>query len=378
MKLEVPDSKQVFILQSAKLSVSHLQDASMLSVKRLQELLDRFPDLHVAVMGDFFLDRYLVSDPALDELSVETGLVANQVVSTRCSPGAAGTVTSNLSALGVGHVEAIGIIGDDGEGFELLRGLHNRGVRTDHLFQVADRFTPTYMKPMRLKPDGSEVEQQRIDIKNRTRLPRDAEQKLLDCVLTRLHMSLGDLPLDGLIFMDQVSEANCGSLTDHIRDTLCDMALRYPQVVVLADSRERIGQYHNINIKPNMVEALGALNHAHRGDVTPAQAQGFGRILASHNNGRVYMTLGEQGIAVCDREHAELVDAVRVEGEVDIVGAGDSASAGIVAALCAGAKPSEAAELGTLCAAITVTKIGTTGTASPAELVELCSHLNKK
>ncbi|HND52485.1 MAG TPA: PfkB family carbohydrate kinase, partial [Pirellulaceae bacterium] len=49
---------------------------------------------------------------------------------------------------------------------------------------------------------------------------------------------------------------------------------------------------------------------------------------------------------------------------------GDSATAGIVASLLAGASPEEAAAVGNLVASITVQQLGTTGTASPAQVRE--------
>ena len=90
------------------------------------------------MVGDFFLDKYLEVDPSLAELSVETGKVAHQVVGIRHSPGAAGTVTNNLAALGCGRLSAIGIIGDDGEGFDLRQDLAAIHVDTRHL--LADAF----------------------------------------------------------------------------------------------------------------------------------------------------------------------------------------------------------------------------------------------
>ena len=71
-----------------------------LSQDRLAELLARFSECRVAVVGDFFLDKYLEIDPALDESSLETGKTAYQVASIRKNPGAAGTVVCNLAALG--------------------------------------------------------------------------------------------------------------------------------------------------------------------------------------------------------------------------------------------------------------------------------------
>jgi len=57
---------------------------------RLTELLQKFPGLHILVVGDFFLDKYLSIEPSLSEISLETGLEAYQVVEIRHSPGAAG------------------------------------------------------------------------------------------------------------------------------------------------------------------------------------------------------------------------------------------------------------------------------------------------
>ena len=63
-----------------------------------------------------------------------------------------------------------------------------------------------------------------------------------------------------------------------------------------------------------------------------------------------------------------LVPGVRVPGPVDPTGAGDSATAGCVLALAAGAGPAEAALVGNLVASITVQQLATTGTARPSEL----------
>ncbi|MBM3493685.1 MAG: carbohydrate kinase, partial [Armatimonadetes bacterium] len=117
-----------------------------IDIARVDEILSRFNRLSIAVVGDFFLDKYMIVDPALSEVSIETGLEARQIVEIRCSPGAAGTVMNNLSALGVGELHAVGMTGDDGQGYELRRGLEFVGASTSHLISVADRFTPTYTK----------------------------------------------------------------------------------------------------------------------------------------------------------------------------------------------------------------------------------------
>ncbi|MDI7277942.1 MAG: PfkB family carbohydrate kinase, partial [Anaerolineae bacterium] len=80
----------------------------------------------------------------------------------------------------------------------------------------------------------------------------------------------------------------------------------------------------------------------------------------------------------CDGRSATAVPTVRETGPIDPVGAGDSALAGIACALAVGASPEEAALVGNLCAAVTIRKIGTTGTASPAEVLERYACLGAK
>ena len=79
--------------------------------------------------------------------------------------------------------------------------------------------------------------------------------------------------------------------------------------------------------------------------------------------------MGEQGILVTEPvQSPQLVPGIPVTGPVDIVGAGDAATSGIVTSLLAGATPFEAAAVGNLVASITVQQLGTTGTASPEQV----------
>ena len=94
-----------------------------MNADRFSAIAGRYPGLRVAVVGDFFLDRYLQIDPEKAETSIETGLPVHNVVEVRAQPGAAGTILNNLVALGVGEIHAVGFCGDDGEGYELRQAL---------------------------------------------------------------------------------------------------------------------------------------------------------------------------------------------------------------------------------------------------------------
>jgi rfaE bifunctional protein kinase chain/domain len=331
---------------------------------RIAGLLRCFPQRRVLVVGDFFLDLYFDLDRGLSEVSIETGLEAYQVIDVRSSPGAAGTVTSNLRALDVG-VTALGVIGVDGMGYELLRGLRARGVDASPLIQAEDRFTPTYTKPLMRERDGQVHELNRLDIKNRAALPVPIEDQLI----AALHDQVDRV--DGIVVADQVQERGCGVITDRVREALASIASSHPRKVIVADSRVRIGEYRGIAVKPNAREAVTAIDSAWEGENPDrATAESCAAALEQRNGKPVFLTVGADGVIVFDRDGRTHVPAIRVEGPIDIVGAGDSTMAGIAAALCCGATHAEAALLGALVASITIQQIGTTGTATRAQVLD--------
>src|SRR5438309_5588620 len=120
-----------------------------MDLERFRVITAKYPQLRLAVAGDFCLDRYLEIDPTRQEISIETGLPVHNVVAVRAQPGAAGTILNNLVALGIGAVHAVGYCGDDGEGYELRRALAVRpGVDLEDFLTEPARRTPVYCKPL--------------------------------------------------------------------------------------------------------------------------------------------------------------------------------------------------------------------------------------
>ncbi len=331
----------------------------MLSQTTLEAILARIPGLTIGVLGDLFLDRYLDIDASLTEPSIETGLDAYQVVRVRPSPGAAGTVINNLAALGVGRIRPLAVIGDDGEGYELRQALAGLGVvDLTHVYQADGRRTPAYTKPMLHEPGRPPRELNRLDIKNRSPLAAAAEEGVLhglDAVWPSA---------DALLVLDQVSEPDCGVVTGRVRQRLAELGATAPDRLILADSRERIGLFRSVWLKPNQAECERAVGVSDPDGAALALARRAGR--------PVFCTRGARGILVLDPRRqppqAVMVPAYPVSGPIDIVGAGDSTSAGIACAIAAGATLEEAAAFGNLVASITIQQIGTTGTASPAQV----------
>lgn len=334
-----------------------------LTVERLEEIVARFSRARIAVIGDFFLDKYLEVDPGLAEISLETGKTCHQVVRVRHSPGAAGTVVSNLAALGAGELFAIGFTGDDGESYDLRRDLAAMRCDTKHLFCDPDRMTPTYLKPRDRTDPSLAGEHNRYDTKNRLPTAPEVQRRLiasLDALLPEV---------DAVIAADQVEERDCGAITRQVAAALGERGKLFgDRVVFWADSRRRIAQFRHVMIKPNQFEAVAWENPPPDAIVPVDQLVEAVQRLRVAVGAPIVATRGEAGMLVSDPEPT-LVPGVRLEGPIDPTGAGDSATAGTVLALAAGATLPEAAVVGNLVASITVQQLATTGTARPEQLV---------
>src|SRR5262249_44702840 len=192
------------------------------------ELLAEFRNLSVLVVGDVCLDRWCRYDSALALASRETGIPRVAVVSTEVTPGAAGTIANNLAALGAGRIAVLGMVGDDGSGDELRRGLAARGIAADLLVEAPGIPTFTYTKL--INRDTDEEDRPRVDFVYTQDLPAAIDAELV----ARFRRVAADY--DVILVSDQ-AETECGGVvTPHMRAAVCEVAR---DRLVWVDSRLR-------------------------------------------------------------------------------------------------------------------------------------------
>ncbi len=328
----------------------------------LRALLERIRSKRVAVVGDFHLDVYWHADMRTARLSRETPHFARPVVDERYDPGVGGVVAGNLRALGVGTVFAIGACGDDWRGDVLRRRLGELGVDVRSFRVVHGRTTPTYVKPM-LHGYESVQEDPRLDFQDARDIPPEEQEGLLK----QLEELLPDL--DGIIVADQIEDAHGGIITPTVRGALAEIGASSPHLPILVDSRSRIGLFRNVMVKVNRLEVSRALGRQEPDTLEDLFV--MGSELSTTTGRTVVVSAGPLGMGYAGHHQRGHVPAIPVEGTIDPVGAGDSASAGLMSALAAGASLAEAVALANMVAAVTVRKLGVTGTASPEELLAL-------
>jgi rfaE bifunctional protein kinase chain/domain len=322
------------------------------------EIMNGFKNLKALVVGDICLDRWCTYDPATSEPSRETGIPRLGIVSSEATPGGGGTAANNLAALGAGTVAVLGVRGDDGFGFELVRALNQRGITANLMVELPGWQTFTYTKLLNIQT-GIE-DQPRVDFISTKPLPREAEMQLIENLIPVVEA------FDVILVADQAETAAGGVVTPAVRESIIELAGKYPSKVFLVDSRKRVHLFRRVIVKPNSDEAEAACQKLF-GQVD------FRRLRAHLEARAVMVTHGAQGALVVEGDKETWAKARPVEKPVDICGAGDSFAAGAALTMAVTGDPVAAASFGNLVASITVMKKGT-GTASPEEVMEAATH----
>jgi rfaE bifunctional protein kinase chain/domain len=318
-----------------------------------EEILTSLPTLSALVVGDVCLDRWCYYEPQLAEASRETSIPRVAVVEYERTPGAAGTVASNLAALGVGRVAVLGVVGEDGHGFELERALDARRIEHSVLVRDAAGLTFTYTKLIN-RSNGVE-DLPRVDYLT----PRDLPEDVTSQVVERFARIAPQF--DVVFVSDQMEIGSGGVVTARLRDAISRFAASRPDTVVFVDSRARGELFRNVLVKLNEEEAAQAC--ARLGVETD-----YEKLRGQIGYGSLMITHGPRGVSVVGANGITLVPARSVPAPVDICGAGDSFSAGAALVLRLTGDPVAAAHFGNLVASITIMQRGT-GATTPRDVL---------
>ncbi len=327
---------------------------------RLKQILAGLARVRAGLAGDLALDAYWHADLTKSELSLETPHFPLPVVQESYAPGAGGNVAANLAALGLKSVAAAGVIGQDWRGRLLAEELFARNIAIDGLIKSDDRVTNAYIKPYRRGFADLEYEDPRLDFTNHS-----SQSELLDQVLARQLTALAR-HLDVLCLSDQFQY---GCLGPAVQKAALELARQ--GLLVLVDSRYRIGMYPGCLLKPNAAECAQALGKdMNTENAGLEQLAGLALELAAKTTSTVCLTAGARGCFLTgpDQGAVSHVPVFPVQPPLDICGAGDSFMATFAACLGAGATKAEAAFLANAAAAVTVKKLKQTGTASLREI----------
>lgn len=330
----------------------------MITKEKIDEIRRALPDKKIGIIGDFCIDVYWEADMTKSELSRETPNFPLPIVKERIYPGAGGNVANNVAALKPGEVYALCLCGNDWRGDALKRIISGLGISDKYILTDDSLVTNAYCKPMKHGISATVYEDPRLDFENRQPISEELEARVAENLKILLLMS------DVIICADQF---RYGIVTPKIREMLCEAAKKGKTVI--CDSRYNIGEYTDCILKPNEVECYKAVREGN-GYLTASEEDFVqcAKELAERNSATVFCTLGDKGSMIVKNGVVIRIPAVKVDGPLDICGAGDTSISAFACALASGAEIETAAAFAGAASSVTIRKIGVTGTASFDEI----------
>lgn len=314
--------------------------------ERLIDLVNQFSTLNVCVVGDLIIDEYITCEP-LGMSQEDPTIVVTPVDSIRFV-GGAGIVAEHAAGLGA-KVEFISVTGNDEAREFAVADLAAAGVSAQLL---VDDSRPTTLK-QRYRSKGKSL--LRV-----SHLHQGAVTSLLQAqLLGALEKALDSTDL--LVF----SDFNYGCLPQPLVDRLVAMA-KSKGVLLAADSQSSsqvgdIGRFKCMDLL-TPTEREARISTRNREDGLVVLAEQLRKQASAHN---VLLKLGEEGLLIhAGSEQGEdwLTDRVEALNSAakDVSGAGDSLLITSAMTLACDGTIWEAACLGSLAAAVQVSRVGNT------------------
>jgi rfaE bifunctional protein kinase chain/domain len=320
---------------------------------RLIELLPRLREQCIVVVGDVFLDEYVVGQAT--RLSREAPIPVLEFERRFYLPGGAANPSNNVVALG-GVARQVGVVGDDEAGQQLLQQLREAGI--DATGVVTDPTRPTTTKTRIVAQGILRFPQQlaRIDHLDRRPVAEDVERALVAHLETLIPQA------DAVL----VSDYRTGVVSEAVVAAVLNVARRHDRLATV-DSQGNLHKFHAFDlVKCNHAQAQAATG---RTLSTEDDFQRVGEALLKELGVQaVVITRGPEGMLLIGmtQEYTHLPAANRSE-VFDVTGAGDTVIAVLTQALAAGVDLLDAAHLANYAAGMVVRKLGN-ATATPEEL----------
>lgn len=330
----------------------------MLSHTRLNEILNKFSNKKIAVLGDMMLDEYIVG--SVTRISPEAPVPVVNVEKESFVLGGAANVVNNLAELGV-TVVSFGVIGDDENADKLLNEFNKKDVDSLGVIKSADR--PTIMKKRVLAGNQQLL---RLDWEKKHSISEELESKLLEAFSKKID------EIDGII----LSDYDKGVLTETLAKKIIRLAKEKNKIILVDPKPSNSLNYKGAtSMTPNLKESSECVGKAI--PQTDEETFEIGReIREKLELDHLIMTRSEKGMSIFMEDRVEHIPTFAKE-VFDVTGAGDTVISVYTLALTCGASYEEAAKIANTAAGVVVGRIGT-ATVTVEEIKEFYNEIYEK
>lgn len=313
-----------------------------IEIDSLKDILDKFSNLNVLVIGDTIVDEYITCEP-LGMSQEDPTIVVSPLASNKFIGGAA-IVASHASSLGA-NVSFFSVVGNDSKYEYVNNNLQERNIKT-YLYQDSTRPTTLkqrYRASTKTLLRVNHLKQHSIDKGIENKIIQDIEKIIQD--------------IDLIIF----SDFSYGVLTQRLVENISKLG-NTNNTLIVADSQSSsqigdISKFKNVDlVTPTEREIRLALNDFESGLVVLSK-----KLSEKTSTKYIYTTLGAEGIMIYNTNKDDLLtDNISALGSIvkDVSGAGDSLLTCSSMALAVGSDIWQAAYLGSLAAAVQISRVG--------------------
>jgi len=309
------------------------------SSKKLDVLQKNFKGKKIAVIGDMMLDCYFWGE--VKRISPEAPVPVVEIENEFFRFGGAANVALNILKLG-GIPVPIGVIGSDNDGSLFNSLITATKISPEGI--IKDESRPTTAKTRVIAHNQHVV---RIDKESKQYINKEIQKKLFNFIEKKID------ELDGIILEDY----NKGVLAPDLIPKIINLANKHNKLVTVDPKFNNFFSYKNVTVfKPNRKEAEDVLGMKIRNDGDISEAGE--KILEKVNAKNVLLTLGEEGIAVFEKNKKEKRMPTKARRVADVSGAGDTVISTLTMALAAGADIMEASYLANFAGGIVCEEVG--------------------
>jgi len=266
-------------------------------------LLPDFSDLHIIVIGDVMIDRYISG--SIRRISPEAPVPVVEMENIENRLGGAANVAINLSALGA-QVTLISIAGDDEDGELLIHMTKNIAGANHRILKLSDRKTTVKTRIM-----SSNQHILRIDKEDL----HEINSEVAEWIMLSLQEITELNKVDGIILQDY----NKGLLTEALISKIISFS-QQNNIATFVDPKEKnFFSYAGCTVfKPNKKEVLKAIQYqtTDLDEVDSLLRQKLGHKIT-------FITLGSDGVYIHDGISGHK-SSTAPRSIVDVCGAGDS------------------------------------------------------
>lgn len=306
----------------------------------MDEYLESFPSVRVAVIGDLMLDCYLYGE--VSRISPEAPVPVMRAVSEKVVPGGAANVAANLASLGV-QVDLVGLCGRDDTRDQLFASLAALGhIDVTRVVAAPDRRTTK-----KLRIIGARQQIVRIDHEDATPCDESVERECIEAAKEAIDAA--DVAV--------LSDYGKGLCSDRLVREVLEHAAAVGKQVLVDPKRPDFSAYRGASIvTPNRKELTDATQLPCETDEEAAAAVAKAQEACGAN---ILLTRSEKGMSFFPLGGTPIHMPTVAQDVFDVSGAGDTVIAVLAAAVGAHIPVLEGMRLANHAAGIVVSKMGT-------------------